>query len=134
MVINRQGGQRRHIHAVFHPFLDVCRKFRIESVDAFYQQYRSLFQFYFIAAVHTLSELEIIRWQLHFLAVKDGVEVIIEAFKVKGIQRFVVIFPVFVKRCAVSVYEIVVKRYHLRLQQVGHQLDGQALCGRCLSR
>ena len=93
-----------------------------------YEQYTVVLQLYGMPLVLAASQFKVIARQLHLLAAEYAVEVGVELLKVESVKRFIVVIAVGVARSIYSVYEIIVKRYHLRFQQIGHQLYCQTLC------
>lgn len=86
-----------------------------------------------LAVVLAAAGLEVVGGELDFLSGEDVGEVGVELRQVEGVEAFVVVVAVGVARGVLAVDEVVVERYHLRFEQVGHELYGEALCGGCLA-
>ncbi len=87
----------KHIHAVFHTFVNTRREFGVEPVDSLYQQYRAFFELYLVAFVLAFAKLEVVGWQFHLFSGEYAVEIAVELLQVEGIERFIVVIACFVK-------------------------------------
>ena len=78
MVVDRECGQRRDVHAVFHRLRNLGGERRIESVDPFDKKDGVRFQTQFVSLVDAFTLLETVGGKAHFLAAQKGVEVVVE--------------------------------------------------------
>ena len=127
VVVDGKGGQRRHIHTVFHLLLYVCGKLRIQSVDALNEQYGIVVETHLVTFVDAASKLEIVCRQRHFLPPEQRVEVGVELCQIQRVKRLEIVVPGLVAGGDVAVHEIVVKRYDSGRKEIGHQIYAEAL-------
>ena len=98
-------------------------------MDAFDHQYLIALQLQLLAAGLTLACLEIVAWQLHFLATQQGIHLVVEQRDIEGVQVLEVIVAIGITRCEVTVEEIVVEGDADRIDAIDGQLYGESLAG-----
>ena len=109
VVVEFDGGQCRNVDAEFLLFRNTFRHERIECVDAFHEKDGVRLQFEVDATLHALARWEVVAWQLHFLAVEQLFEMLMEEVEVERVDGFVVVFTVLVDRSAGSIYKVIVE-------------------------
>ena len=78
-------------------------------MDTFNNQYHVFVYPEFLAAHLSFSGGEVVAWQFHFSSVEQGAQLFFKEREVYGIQRFEVVFAVFIQRGIVPVDEIVIQ-------------------------
>ena len=128
VVVDRYGGESRHIHTELLVFGNTLCKLRIQSVNTLNEQNVVRSEFQFIALIHTSPGGEVVSGHLDFLTGNKAVEVGIELLQVEGIERLIVIFAIGVLGSILSVHKVVVEGYLLGHEEVGEQLNAQTQC------
>ena len=63
----------------------------------------------FLTAHFSFAGGKVIAWQFHLSSVEQGSQLFFEEGEVYGIQRFEVVFAVFIQWCVIPVYKLVVQ-------------------------
>ena len=100
-------------------------------MNAFYHEHISGSHAHLLTAWHAATFNEVVLGQLHFLAVEELHELLVEQRQVEGVQRFEVVIAVLVLRSKLAVDEVVVERHGHGAYAVAKELDAQSLarCG-----
>ena len=85
-------------------------------MDSFHYEYILLVQLHEVAVKTSFPFLEVEAWMIYFLHFQKLVQLLSDEFQVHGLQGLEIIFSVRIDRCQMSVDEIVVKLYYLRVE------------------
>ena len=134
MVVEENGGECRCVHPIFEFFGYLRRQFGIEGVDAFYHEHIASTHAHLLTARYAATLDEVVLGQLHFLAVEQLHELLVEQRQVEGVQRFEVVIAVLVLRSQFAVDEVVVERHGHGAYAVAKELYAQSLARCSLAR
>ena len=133
MVIESNGREGGDIDAKLLIFRDELRHYGVKRVitlenDDIVGSYLQA-----IAFKLAFARWEVITRKLYFLAIKQGIHLLIEENCINGFYALEVIFSLFVERCIDTIDKIVVRRQRMGMQTASHQLNSDTLTGSCLS-
>ena len=134
VVVQRDGGQGRHVNLVLVFGRDMRCQFGVQGMDAFQDEDGVLVDAEFVSLELFLAGGEVEAGQFHFFAAQQGLQLFVEQLEVEGVERFIVVVAFLVERGLFAVYEVVVQRNGVGVQAVGHQLYAEAFAEGGFSR
>ena len=134
VIVQKNRGQRRSIYSEYLLLRDVSRQFRVQCMNALYHQHIVIVHLQLVAALFTLSALEIILRQFYLLTTEEGVELLVDQIEIQGIDALIIIFARSILRRFLPIYEIIIERNLERFQSVYGKLYAQTLARSGLAR
>ena len=126
-VVHRHGREARDVDAELLLFGNRGRQPRIQSVDAFDDQNRTLVERERGVVPRAAARDEVVARNIDALAAHEPAQMVVEQVEVDGLQRLVVVLPVGVLRGLLAVHEVVVERDEHGVQPQHAELDAQPL-------
>ena len=133
VVVELDGGECGNVDAEFLFVRNLLCEDGVQRMVSFKNEDVVWPNLEFLAFEDTLSALEVVAWEFHFLSFEQLVHLLVEELGVHGLDALEIILALLVERSVHSVHKVVVRAEGIGFQSAGHQQDGKALAGCGLS-